>query len=614
MMRHHIFLRGTALFAVALSILGTASFFSRSTPADAQTYNLIWADDFNGAVGSSPDGSKWGFETGGGGYGNSELEDYTSSTNNAYITSDSAAQDGKALVIKAIKQNDGNNCWYGACQYTSARMNTSGKFTVQYGRIEARAKMPIGKGMWPAFWMLGDNIGSVGWPQSGEIDIMETIGTDITNNHGSIHGPGYSGGSDRTATYTLPGGAQFSDAYHTFRIDWSPNQIQWFVDGNLYETRTPADVSPNQWAFNHPFFLIMNLAVGGTWPGSPDGSTVFPQELRFDYVHVYQLGTASGDGTPFSGSAYAIPGKVETENYNNGGEGAAYHDSDATNNGGQYRPNDGVDIEATTDTGGGYDVGWTAAGEWTKYTVNVASSGSYAFDFRVASAQTGGAFHLEVDNVNVTGSLTVPNTGGWQTWTNVTKTGVSLSAGQHVFKLVTDAAGGNYNWFNVTSNGPTPTFVPPTATPSSGGSISPTTWYQVVNQGNGLCIDDQNGNAANGAVVQQWACATGNTNQRWQFRPTSSGYYEVVSYKDVNAVWDVTNVSTADSALIQLWQYGGGNNQQWQPVALDSTHYKFVNRNSGKCLDVPSASTANGVQLQQYTCNGTGAQAWSLVP
>src|SRR5258708_20942217 len=191
------------------------------------------------------------------------------------------------------------------------------------------------------------------------MDIMETIGTDITNNHGSIHGPGYSGGSDRTATYTLPGGAKFSDAYHTFRIDWSPNQIQWFVDGNLYETRTPADVSGFQWAFNHPFFMIMNLAVGGTWPASPDGTTVFPQDLRFDYVHVYQLSSEA----PFGGTAWAVPGKVEAENFDTGGEGVAYHDNEAANQGGQYRTSDGVDIEATTDTGAGYNVGWTATGE-----------------------------------------------------------------------------------------------------------------------------------------------------------------------------------------------------------------------------------------------------------
>jgi hypothetical protein len=174
-----------------------------------------------------------------------------------------------------------------------------------------------------------------------------------------------------------------------------------------------------------------------------------------------------------------------------------------------------------------------------------------------------------------------------------------------------NAVGGNPT--NTPTN--TATFVPPTNTPlptSTGGGITPGTWYNVVNQGNGKCVDDQNGSAANGAIVQQWACNTSNANQQWQFIASSGGYYEVVSHNGSNLAWDVTNVSTADAAPIQLWAYGGGNNQQWQPVALDSTHYKFVNRNSGKCLDVPSASTTDGVQLDQYACNGTGAQSWSL--
>jgi hypothetical protein len=161
----------------------------------------------------------------------------------------------------------------------------------------------------------------------------------------------------------------------------------------------------------------------------------------------------------------------------------------------------------------------------------------------------------------------------------------------------------------------TATFVPPTNTPlptSTGGGITPGTWYNVVNQGNGKCVDDQNGSTANGAIVQQYGCSTSNLNQQWQFIASSGGYYEVISHNGSNLAWDVTNVSTADAAPIQLWAYGGGNNQQWQPIALDSTHYKFVNRNSGKCLDVPSASTTDGVQLDQYTCNGTGAQSWSL--
>src|SRR5579859_4170822 len=143
--------------------------------------------------------------------------------------------------------------------------------------------------------------------------------------------------------------------------------------------------------------------------------------------------------------------------------------------------------------------------------------------------------------------------------------------------------------------------------------ISTTTWYTVVNAGNGLCVDDSAGGTANGTSVQQWACVSGSTNQQWQFQSTGGSNYKVVSKNSTTMVWDVTGVSTTSGALIQLWTYGGGANQQWTPVALDSTHFKFVSVNSGLCLDVPGASTTNGVQLDQYTCNGTGAQSWSLV-
>lgn len=146
--------------------------------------------------------------------------------------------------------------------------------------------MPRGQGMWPAFWMLGADFGQVGWPASGEIDIMENVGFEPSTVHGTLHGPGYSGGNGIGAGYTLPGGEQFADDFHTFAVDWAPDRISWSVDGQVYQTRTPADTGGNPWVFNKPFFLILNLAVGGDWPGPPDGNTTFPQELVVDYVRV----------------------------------------------------------------------------------------------------------------------------------------------------------------------------------------------------------------------------------------------------------------------------------------------------------------------------------------
>ena len=239
------------------------------------TMAVTWSDEFNGPAGGGVDGSKWQLETGDN-VNNHERQMYTNSRSNA-------ATDGQGnLVITARRENPANyNCWYGRCEYTSARLNTAGKFSQAYGRYETRMKLPRGQGMWPAFWMLGS--GGGGWPLQGEIDIMENVGFEPNTVHGTLHGPGYSGSGGIGAGYTGP---NFSDAFHTFAIDWSPNKIVWSVDGTVYQTRTPADVSGKQWVFNQPFFIIMNLAVGGYWPGDPNSSTQFPQQLLVDYVRV----------------------------------------------------------------------------------------------------------------------------------------------------------------------------------------------------------------------------------------------------------------------------------------------------------------------------------------
>jgi beta-glucanase (GH16 family) len=278
-------LRRSAILCVAL--LASALLLApHAAPRRQTTWTLVWSDEFNGPAGSTLDSTKWVFETGNGsnGWGNHEREYYTNSTKNA-------AMDGAGnLVITAIKETlaPKYRCWYGQCQYTSARIKTQGKFEQAYGRFEARIKIPYGQGMWPAFWMLGNNIQTAGWPTCGEIDIMENIGREPSLVHGTIHGPGYSGAAGIGAPYALTSGA-FSDAFHVFAVEWEPNQIRWYVDGNLYQSRTPADLPPGSaWVFDHPFFMLVNLAVGGFWPGDPDASTVFPQKLYVDYVRVYR--------------------------------------------------------------------------------------------------------------------------------------------------------------------------------------------------------------------------------------------------------------------------------------------------------------------------------------
>jgi beta-glucanase (GH16 family) len=258
-------------------------------PASAAPGALTWSDEFNGPAGSPPDSSKWKYDIGGSGWGNNEQQYYTSSTSNS-------AHDGNGnLVITARRENPANyQCHYGYCQYTSARLLTAGKFEQAYGRFETRMKLPRGQGIWPAFWMLGNDIGTVGWPNSGELDIMENIGREPGTVHGTLHGPGYSGAAGIGAGYTLPNGQAFADAFHTFTVDWAPDSITWYVDGIQYSRKTPADAGSNRWVFDHPFFMIMNLAVGGYWPGYPDASTTFPQQMVIDYVRVNAWNTGSG--------------------------------------------------------------------------------------------------------------------------------------------------------------------------------------------------------------------------------------------------------------------------------------------------------------------------------
>ena len=248
---------------------------SSDAGSDRPGWKLVWHDEFDGPAGSAPDASKWVHETGGNGFGNNELEYYTDRTDNA-------ALDGQGkLVITARKESYMNK------QYTSARLKTQGKFEHTYGRYAARLRISLGQGLWPAFWMLGANIGSASWPMCGEIDIMENVGKEPSIVHGTLHGPGYSGGNGLGAPYTIMG-AKVADDFHVFAVEWESNTVRFYVDDHLYETRTLSDLPKGTtWVFDHPFFVLLNLAVGGQWPGNPDNTTTFPQTLVVDYVRVY---------------------------------------------------------------------------------------------------------------------------------------------------------------------------------------------------------------------------------------------------------------------------------------------------------------------------------------
>ena len=230
-----------------------------------------------------------------------------------YLEQDSANAANRFLVIKALKEN------YQTNSYTSGRIKTQNKYSFTYGKVEMKAKLPQGQGIWPAFWMLGDNITTIGWPNSGEVDIMEFVGKTPTNVYGTLHGPGYSGGTGIGTSYTYPAG--FVNDFHTYAIEWEPNVVRWYFDGTLFQTRTIEDLSGKQWVFDHNYFLLLNLAVGGEWPGGPDATTVFPQKYTVDYVRVYQR--AGGVYPPQVvrniTTIQATNGQfVSAENYNNG--------------------------------------------------------------------------------------------------------------------------------------------------------------------------------------------------------------------------------------------------------------------------------------------------------
>ncbi len=506
--------------------------------------SLVWSDEFDG---NSLDLDNWTIEIGNGcpdlcGWGNNELEYYRAE--NVAVT------DGN-LYLTAREES------YGGNYFTSGKVHSRNKQVFLYGRMEMRAKIPTGNGMWPAFWMMPEDNVYGGWAASGEIDIMEAVNA-TTEVHGTIHYGGswpnntYSGGS-----YSL-GGTNFADEFHVYAVEWEADEIRWYVDGAHYSTRyswqwhSDGDPGNPLAPFDQEFYLILNAAVGGNMPGctSPGCITAdLPQHYVIDYVRVYQEtansaptvaitsptegdnppagditievtaadvdgsvatvefyegttylgeddsapfsflwpgvadgcygilakaiddnGAFSTDGAditvgsgcgqaPFLGSPFVLPTLIEAEDFDVGGEGVAYHDTDAGNNGNQYRLAEDVDIQTCTDDGGGYNLGWIIAGEWLEYSVSVPVSGEYPIEVRVASLNAGGTFHIEFDGVDKTGDVTVPPTGGWQTWTTVATT-ATLSAGTHLMRFVNTEDGFNVNSFDVLAATPAPDLLP----------------------------------------------------------------------------------------------------------------------------------------------------------
>jgi beta-glucanase (GH16 family) len=241
---------------------------------DAWQYVLAWEDEFEGPAGQLPDAANWRFDIGTN-WGNDQLECDTNRPENVSL-------DGNGnLAITAREEA------YQTCDYTSGRIKTQGLFEQAGGKFEASIKLPIGQGIWPAFWLLGADIGSVGWPECGEIDIMEYRGQSPSIVSGAVHGPGYSGGGALYRQYAI--GGSFNDDFHVFGVEWTEDRIAWYVDDKEYFTLTKSSVTARgKWVFDHKFFIILNVAVGGNYVGPPDDTTVFPQTMLIDWVRVYK--------------------------------------------------------------------------------------------------------------------------------------------------------------------------------------------------------------------------------------------------------------------------------------------------------------------------------------
>lgn len=380
-----------------------------STNALAQSWQLVWNDEFD--YSGYPDSNRWRPEIWNPGVVNNELQHYTNNLDNASVSNGTLKIKAAAWVNPATGQN----------QYYSARLNSTASWT--YGRFEARMKLPGGWGTWPAFWLYPSNdfmygtnpITNYGWPNAGEIDIMEQVGHDQNVIHASTHSACcfWAVGTQRTGTLPV---SDPTTNWHTYAAEWYPDRIAFFVDGVNYFTVWNDGSGWESWPFNHNFHIILNLAVGGTWGGAQGvDPNIWPRTMEVDYVRVYR----QNDTAPI---------QIEAESYAN-----------------MF----GVELENTSDNGGGQNVGWIDAGDWMVWDVNIPTAGTYTVQYRVASATGGGSIQFERAGGGLTyGTINVPNTGGWQNWTTISHN-VTLAAGQQQVAIYASAGGYNLNWLRL---------------------------------------------------------------------------------------------------------------------------------------------------------------------
>ena len=361
-------------------------------------WQLVWQDEFTHGIG--PD---WVFETGTGsnGWGNNELQ---------YYRRENASVENGNLVITARREN------FGGRSYTSARLKTQGRKSWRYGKIEARIALPSFQGSWPAFWMLGESISSVGWPSCGEIDIMEHINRD-PDIHGTIHWRDHNG---QRAMYGQSTGTDVTQ-FHTYSIEWNDQNIQWFVDGRKYNEANIENGINGTHEFHENFFILLNMAIGGNWPGFVVDNNAFPAKMYVDYVRVYQQ-NGGGGTAPFTR-------QVEAETF--------------------FAQSGGMQLEPCSE--GGLNVGYIETADWMAFNaINFPSTGNYLIEYRVASAVNGARLSADLQAGTIRlGEVSIPNTGGWQNWVTVSHTAY-VNAGTYNFGIFAQSGGWNINWWKIT--------------------------------------------------------------------------------------------------------------------------------------------------------------------
>ncbi|WP_302626060.1 RICIN domain-containing protein [uncultured Eubacterium sp.] len=595
---NRIIVAALSLAMVTLSFGMTFHKSEKEVKAAATTSStLVWSDEFNG---SSVDTSKWSYETGTGswGWGNNEQQYYTNRTDNAYVS-------GGALHIRAKRES------YGGMNYTSARLITNGKFTFTYGYVEARMALPACQGIWPAFWMLGANINSVGWPSCGEIDIMEAVNAEYKT-YGTCHwnANGHAEYGRNTSNFDIT-------QYHTYGMQWDSQYIRMFVDGNKYYEIYIGNNAGDTEEFHRPFYLLLNVAVGGQWPGYSIDNNAFPQEMKVDYVRVYQekpsntgsanVNTTSGDVHIYQDANYGgRSASLGVGNYNLASlEAKGFKNDDLTS----LKVPSGYKVILYWDdnfsgaskviTGDTSNVG----SEWNDKTssikvernVNTASGDIYIYQdanyggrsvslgegqYTLSSLQAKGFKNDDLSSIKVPFGYKV--TLYWDD---------NFSGASKVITSDTSYVGNDWN--------------------DKASSIKvERAQYYIVNRHSGRVLDVTSSNTNNGANVQQYH-NNGTNAQRWYIKQVGN-CYTITSVLNGKAL-DVNSWSKDNCANIQMWDCGGDQaNQQWYLTDLGNGYSSIINRHSEKSLDVADWSTSDGGNIQQYSYGQQANQQWKF--